>query len=188
MDALALQRESPCSVVMLDIGLPGTDGYTLARQLRLLEAGRTPRARLLALSAFSGGDHALRCQVAGIDAVLVKPLQIDALLQALDQPVAGSAVEAAAPALVAAYEEDVDRELQCLHEAIAGRDAVQLRHHAHRLQGVLQMLNAHGMDARAGELWELGDRVPPDWDHARQVLAELQTWRGSRGTGTAPSP
>ncbi|WP_445514551.1 ATP-binding protein [Stenotrophomonas sp. 3(2025)] len=188
MDALALQRESPCSVVMLDIGLPGTDGYALARQLRLLEAGRTPRARLLALSAFSGGDHALRCQVAGIDAVLVKPLQIDALLQALDQPVAGSAVEAAAPALVAAYEEDVDRELQCLHEAIAGCDAVQLRHHAHRLQGVLQMLNAHGMDARAGELWEQGDRVPPGWDHARQVLAELQTWRGSRGTGTAPSP
>ena len=50
------------------------------------------------------------------------------------------------------------------------------------------MLNAGGMDARAGELWELGDRVPPGWDDARQLLAELQAWRGSRGAGTAPSP
>ena len=187
-DALAVQMQAPFPLVMLDIGLPGMDGYALARQLRLLEAEGTPRVRLVALSAFTGGDHALRCQAAGIDAVLLKPLQADALLQALDQPVPGSAVESTARELVAAYEEDVDRELQCLHEAIAHCDAAQLRHHAHRLQGVLQMLNAAGMEARAGELWELGDRVPPGWDDARQVLAELQAWRGSRGAGTAPSP
>lgn len=187
-DALAAQMQAPCPLVMLDIGLPGMDGCALARQLRLLEAEGTPRARLIALSAFTGGDHALRCQTAGIDAVLLKPLQADALLQALDEPVSVSAVQSTAPELMAAYEEDIDRELQCLHEAIARCDAAQLRHHAHRLQGVLQMLNAGGMDARAGELWELGDRVPPGWDDARQLLAELQTWRGSRSAGTAPSP
>lgn len=187
-DALAVQMQAPCPLVMLDIGLPGMDGCALARQLRLLEAEGTPRARLIALSAFTGGDHALRCQTAGIDAVLLKPLQADALLQALDEPVSVGAVQSTAPELMAAYEEDIDRELQCLHEAIARCDAAQLRHHAHRLQGVLQMLNAGGMDARAGELWELGDRVPPGWDDARQLLAELQAWRGSRGAGTAPSP
>lgn len=187
-DALAAQMRARCPLVMLDIGLPGMDGYALARQLRLHEAEGAPRARLIALSAFADGDHALRCQAAGIDAVLLKPLQADALLQALDQPVSGRAVESTAHELVAAYEEDVDRELQCLHEAIARCDAAQLRHHAHRLQGVLHMLNAGGMDARAGELWALGDCVPPGWDDARQLLAELQTWRGSRGAGTAPSP
>lgn len=187
-DALATQMQAPCPLVMLDIGLPGMDGYALARQLRLHEAEGAPRARLIALSAFTGDDHTMRCQVAGIDAVLLKPLQADALLQALDQPVPGRAFENTARELVAAYEEDIDRELQCLHEAIARCDAAQLRHHAHRLQGVLQMLNAGGMDARAGELWELGDRVPPGWNDARQLLAELQSWRGSRGAGTAPSP
>lgn len=187
-DALTVQMQAPCPLVMLDIGLPGMDGCALARQLRLLEAEGTPRARLIALSAFTGGDHALRCQTAGIDAVLLKPLQADVLLQALDEPVSVSAVQSTAPELMAAYEEDIDRELQCLHEAIARCDAAQLRHYAHRLQGVLQMLNAGGMDARAGELWELGDRVPPGWDDARQLLAELQAWRGSRGAGTAPSP
>ncbi|QGL65665.1 response regulator [Stenotrophomonas maltophilia] len=187
-DALAAQMQAPCPLLMLDIGLPGMDGYALARQLRLHEAEGAPRARLIALSAFTGDDHTLRCQVVGIDAVLLKPLQSDALLQALDQPVPGRAFESTARELVAAYEEDIDRELQCLHEAIARCDAAQLRHHAHRLQGVLQMLSAGGMDARAGELWELGDRVPPGWDDARQLLAELQSWRGSRGAGTAPSP
>ena len=44
--------------------------------------------------------------------------------------------------LVAAYEEDIDHELQCLHEAIGRCDAARLRHHAHRLQGALQMLGA----------------------------------------------
>ncbi|MEJ5133780.1 ATP-binding protein [Stenotrophomonas indicatrix] len=187
-EALAAQMQAPCPLVMLDIGLPGMDGCALARQLRLHEAEGAPRARLIALSAFTGDDHTLRCQVAGIDAVLLKPLQADALLQALDQAVPDRAFESAARELVAAYEEDIDRELQCLHEAIVRCDAAQLRHHAHRLQGVLQMLNAGGMDARAGELWELGDRVPPGWDDARQLLAELQTWRGSRGAGAAPSP
>ncbi|SMR68871.1 MULTISPECIES: ATP-binding protein [Stenotrophomonas] len=186
-DALALQKEAPCPLVMLDIGLPGMDGYALARQLRLHEEEGAPRARLLALSAFTGGDHALRCQAAGIDAVLVKPLQIDALLRALDQPVTASTSEGIAHELVAAYEEDIDHELQCLHEAIARRDDAQLRHHAHRLQGALQMLGTDGMEALAGDLWELGDHTPPEWDDARQVLVEMQGWRGSRGAGTAPA-
>ncbi|MNF15198.1 hypothetical protein D3C80_2176990 [compost metagenome] len=49
------------------------------------------------------------------------------------------------------------------------------------------MLGAGGMATLAGELWELGDCVPPRWDDARQVLAEMQRWRGSRGAGTAPA-
>ncbi|MGE8282383.1 MAG: ATP-binding protein [Stenotrophomonas lactitubi] len=186
-DALAAQKESPCPLVMLDIGLPGMDGYALARQLRLLEAGGMHRSRLVALSAFAGDDHALRCHAAGIDAVLVKPLQIDALLEALDLPVTAGTNEGIGHELVAAYEEDMDRELQCLHEAIDHCDAVRLRHHAHRLQGTLQMLGAGGMAALAGELWELGDCVPPRWGEARQMLAEMQRWRGSRSTEATPA-
>ncbi|MNN86872.1 Hpt domain protein [compost metagenome] len=88
---------------------------------------------------------------------------------------------------MAAYEEDMDRELQCLHEAIGHCDAVRLRHHAHRLQGALQMLGAGGMAALAGELWELGDCAPPRWGEARQMLAEMQRWRGSRSTEATPT-
>lgn len=187
-DALAAQMKTPCPLVLLDIGLPEMDGYALARQLRLQEAQGKPRARLLALSAFSGGDHALRCQAAGIDAVLVKPLQIDALLQALDQPAAATSIEDAAHELAAAYEEDIDRELQCLQEAVDCCDAQRLRYHAHRLQGALQMLGAGCMAALAGELWELGDHAPPEWAEAGRLLAEMQAWRGSRVAGAAPAP
>lgn len=186
-EALALQREAPCPLVMLDIGLPGMDGYALARQLRLCETEGVPRTRLLALSAFTGVDHALRCQAAGIDAVLVKPLQVDALLEVLDQLVAASTCAGGADELAVAYEDDIDREVQCLLDAIDQCDAARLRHHAHRLQGVLQMLGAGGMAALAGELWELGDCVPPRWDDARQVLAEMQSWRGSRSTEATPA-
>ncbi|CAH0284791.1 Autoinducer 2 sensor kinase/phosphatase LuxQ [Stenotrophomonas lactitubi] len=187
-DALSMQAKAPCPLVLLDIGLPVMDGYALAQQLRLHEAKGAPRARLLALSAFTGGGHALRCQAAGIDAVLVKPLQIDALLQALDQPAPVRASEGIDHELAVAYEEDIDHELQCLQEAIGSCDATRLRHHAHRLQGTLQMLGEGGMAALAGALWELGDRMPPRWTEADHLLAQIQTWRGSRVAGTAPAP
>lgn len=187
-DALSMQLNAPCPLVLLDIGLPGMDGYTLAQQLRRHEAKGAPRARLLALSAFTGGGHTLRCQAAGIDAVLVKPLQIDALLQALDQPAPVRTTGGIDHELAAAYEEDIDRELQCVHEAIDCCDAQRLRHHAHRLQGTLQMLGEGDMAALASELWGLGDRMPPGWTEAGQLLAQMQAWRGSQGAGAAPSP
>jgi len=75
-----------------------------------------------------------------------------------------------------------------VHEAINCCDAQRLRHHAHRLQGTLQMLGEGDMAALASELWGLGDRMPPGWAEAGQLLAQMQAWRGSRGAGTAPSP
>lgn len=187
-DALSMQMTAPCPLVLLDIGLPGMDGYALAQQLRLHEVEGVPRARLLALSAFTGGDHALRCQAVGIDAVLVKPLQIEALLQALDQPARARTIEGISHELAAAYEEDIDSELRCLQEAIDSFDAQRLRHHAHRLQGALQMLGEGCMAALAGELWELGDGMPPAWaEAAGHLLTQMQAWRGSRIAGAAPA-
>ncbi len=67
--------------LVLDIGLPGLDGYELAQRLRAHP--RLSRAKLVALSAYSDGE---RARAAGFDYQLVKPAdpeELEALLQML---------------------------------------------------------------------------------------------------------
>jgi CheY-like chemotaxis protein len=64
-------------VVLVDIGLPGLDGYEVARRLR---AGRCP-ARLIALTGYGQPEDRRRSVEAGFDAHLLKPVDPDLLLR-----------------------------------------------------------------------------------------------------------
>lgn len=64
------QRFEP-DVVLLDIGLPGMDGYELARRLR--EAFASREVLLIALSGYGRSEDIVRATEAGIDHYLVKP-------------------------------------------------------------------------------------------------------------------
>ena len=66
-------------VVLLDIGLPGMDGYELARQLR----SRGSNARLVAVTGYGQPGDVRRAQEAGFDAHLIKPVDVQHLLQDL---------------------------------------------------------------------------------------------------------
>lgn len=66
-------------VVLLDIGLPGMDGYELARQLRV----RGSKARLVAVTGYGQPGDFRRAQEAGFDAHLVKPVDVQHLLRDL---------------------------------------------------------------------------------------------------------
>ncbi|MDQ6626621.1 MAG: ATP-binding protein, partial [Verrucomicrobiota bacterium] len=57
-------------VVLLDLGLPGLDGYAVARQLRRKEEGR--RATIIAISGYGQEEDRRRSAEAGIDHHLVK--------------------------------------------------------------------------------------------------------------------
>jgi CheY-like chemotaxis protein len=66
-------------VVLLDIGLPGMDGFEVARQLRLL--GRN--MRLIALTGYGQEADRQRVKDAGFDSHLLKPVELDALYEAV---------------------------------------------------------------------------------------------------------
>ena len=64
-------------IVLLDIGLPGMDGYEVARQIRALPAGRN--ALIVAVTGYGRSADRLQSQEAGFDHHLVKPVQPEVL-------------------------------------------------------------------------------------------------------------
>ncbi len=62
-------------IVLLDIGLPGLDGYEVARRLKTI----APALRVVALSGYGQAEDQQRSAAAGCDAHLVKPVDLDSL-------------------------------------------------------------------------------------------------------------
>ena len=75
--ALSVAREFSPEVVLCDIGLPGKDGYAVARELR--ELPETRSALLVALTGYGHDEDRERAARAGFDAFQVKPVEPDAL-------------------------------------------------------------------------------------------------------------
>lgn len=78
--ALELALEWAPALVLLDIGLPGMDGYETARRLRQLPGFQ---ARLVALTGYGSPRDRARSLAAGFDAHLVKPVSRDQLEELL---------------------------------------------------------------------------------------------------------
>jgi PAS domain S-box-containing protein len=79
IEAMAL-RHKP-QVIVLDIGLPGADGYQLARMIKAHPQLR--HIRLVAHTGYGSPDDRRRAQEAGFDAHLVKPAELEDLERAL---------------------------------------------------------------------------------------------------------
>jgi signal transduction histidine kinase len=79
-DALAIAPGFRPSVGVLDIGLPGMDGYDLARRLR----AAYPRIRLIALTGYGRAGDLEAATAAGFDAHCAKPITTAALLDLID--------------------------------------------------------------------------------------------------------
>jgi CheY-like chemotaxis protein len=76
----AVERLRP-EIVLLDVGLPHTDGYEIARQLRA--SNTVPGMRLIALTGYGQEEDRERARAAGFDDHLLKPADMDALQRLL---------------------------------------------------------------------------------------------------------
>jgi PAS domain S-box-containing protein len=80
-EALIAAREFAPHAVLLDIGLPGLNGYEVAQRLRAEAA--VPPPLLVALTGWGTEDDRRRTQAAGFDRHLVKPVDMDKLIEVL---------------------------------------------------------------------------------------------------------
>ncbi|MGA0102321.1 MAG: ATP-binding protein [Steroidobacteraceae bacterium] len=167
--------ETRFGVVLLDIRMPGLDGYDVARRIRLLNI---EQPRLVAVTASAEPDEERFVREAGMDALLTKPFgveQLDAVLGSLFAeggavPEASTtapgvaAVEAGPPPLLGgraatvfgrgdefrhplrkAYEANCRATRQQLDEAIAASDVASCCDLLHGLKGASAMLGLERM-------------------------------------------
>jgi PAS domain S-box-containing protein len=76
-DALDVARDFQPEVVFLDIGLPGMDGYEVARHLR--QQPTHAGALIVALTGWGSEDHKRQSKEAGFDLHLTKPVEAAAI-------------------------------------------------------------------------------------------------------------
>ena len=91
-EALAVARDHRPGAILLDVGLPGMDGYQVAERLRREDSLRD--ATIIAITGYGEEQAFRRSREAGFDHHLVKPVNYDTLLSLLlreDRPAADNA-------------------------------------------------------------------------------------------------
>jgi CheY-like chemotaxis protein len=79
-EALAAARAHPPDVILMDLGLPGCDGYQVAKELLGLCPGKP---LLLALTGHAEEEYRRRSEQEGFALYLLKPVDAEVLLRFL---------------------------------------------------------------------------------------------------------
>jgi PAS domain S-box-containing protein len=160
-DALALASADAFALLLLDLHMPGMDGFEVIARLRERERLTRGHLPVVALTARARTEDRERCLAAGMDDFLAKPIRAEALWSAVRRVTAPappgsadlSAIDAAT--LLDACGEDagcletlcrslaahLPRELSRVQQAILDRDLAEVREAAHRLAGVLSAVS-----------------------------------------------
>ncbi len=80
--AVAMVQDQPVDLVLMDCQMPGMDGYEATRRIRASGHARA-RVPIVALTAHAFAEDRQRCEAAGMDDYLAKPVTAAALAQAL---------------------------------------------------------------------------------------------------------
>ncbi|MBD2098466.1 response regulator [Trichocoleus sp. FACHB-591] len=84
-EAIELFKELHPTLLISDIGLPFEDGFSLIRELRILEAELGWRVPAIALTGYASKEARERALELGFQQYLTKPLLPDALIEVIVQ-------------------------------------------------------------------------------------------------------
>jgi two-component system sensor histidine kinase/response regulator len=83
-ESITAWEQGGFQIVLMDVQMPVMDGYTATREIRDRERGRR-RTPIVALTANAMTGQLERCLEAGMDALLTKPLAVEALQDVLER-------------------------------------------------------------------------------------------------------
>jgi CheY-like chemotaxis protein len=83
LQAVQAARVFEPDLIFMDIGMPGLDGHEAARRIRSLPLQKRPM--IVALTGWGQESEQLRSREAGIDAHLVKPVDVSTIARMLGE-------------------------------------------------------------------------------------------------------
>lgn len=78
-EALAQWQAGDYGLILADLNMPGMDGFELVRAVRARETVGGGRIPIVAVTAATVSEEWVACRAAGMDGVLAKPIELDAL-------------------------------------------------------------------------------------------------------------
>jgi CheY-like chemotaxis protein len=169
VEALALWRAHRIGLVLTDCNMPELNGYDLARAIRTTEQEQgLPRTPIVACTANALDNEGGRCLAAGMDDILIKPVNLVDLMGRLDQwlplPAPDGGPDAQPPpaslldpgvleaitggdaaverGVLLDYREVNEADLALLQQELAGVDAGPALLRVHRMKGAARTVGA----------------------------------------------
>lgn len=143
-EALAAYSEMHYDLILTDLSMPEMGGLDLARCLRQ-QGAKLP---IVGMTAYAGEEEHQACLEAGINALLLKPLNLSNLSQAMRQHFSKNTAKQAklhdfserrplAPHVFVALQEASLKSIKRIHSALQEEDTIGLALELHQLQGGL---------------------------------------------------
>lgn len=192
-EALATLEQQAFDVALVDVQMPGMNGFELTAAIRAREGLAGARLPIAAITAHDSPQDRQRCLAAGMDGYLAKPARYAELIELVEslasrepgpRPAAGAQDEG--PSLrkeLSRFVADSMRLHAEMDEAILRRDGAALQRAAHSLTGTAGFFKADAVFALARRLEELGRAAGfgADADRAARELGEELARLASEG-------
>ena len=85
VERMGSAEESRYDAILMDIQMPKMDGYMATREIRTLDNNKKANIPIIAMTANAFEEDKKKAFEAGMNAHIVKPISIDAIMEVLDQ-------------------------------------------------------------------------------------------------------
>jgi CheY-like chemotaxis protein len=187
-EAVAATESQSFDLILMDVQMPEMDGLEATAAIRNRERSVGTRIPIIAMTAYALKGDRERFLAAGMDGYVAKPIQVEALFDAIDALFPGrqtrTALRSAEPvswtealqalrgdqvllrSLVEAGLEEIPHLMTTLREAVTGHDGPGLHRAAHTLKTSLRYFGAREAAEQALQLETLGregrlEEAPP---------------------------
>jgi PAS domain S-box-containing protein len=163
-EALDTVRSTPPDLVLLDVNLPDIDGFEVCRRLKSDAA--TARIPVLHITAsYMGSSDMAKGLESGADSYLVKPVEPEVLIAAINSSLRARRAEETARAMAREWQATFD----AIHDGVALVDACG---RIQRSNESLRRLIGSGLDDPTASDWRaLWEKLPPEREPFSRALS-----------------